>query len=85
MKTQAPIALGERLNALQDGVIRLLTERIESGEASPGDLSTAVRLLKDHGVSSEVSGNDEFQRLMDTMGPSDTVSAEALVEEMRDL
>ena len=44
----------ELLKELHIGSIQLLLDRIKSGEATAAELSVAVKLLKDHGITSVI-------------------------------
>ena len=45
------------LDALHDAIAKELLRRVESGEASAGDLQAAIRFLKDNGVATIIDPN----------------------------
>ena len=53
----------ELLEALLEGTANLLLERIEAGEATPADVSNALRMLKDNDISVIVKDSDALSEL----------------------
>ena len=51
------------LELLLEGTAELLVERIQSGEATPADISNALRMLKDNDISVIVKDSDALSEL----------------------
>lgn len=54
-KTKAGKANEEVLNILHQLVAQSLVERISSGEATPQDINSAIKFLKDNDVTADIS------------------------------
>lgn len=54
----------EELHAL---VARVLSERLEAGEATAADISAAIKFLKDNGIESQGDKNADIQRLSNSL------------------
>lgn len=50
-------AVKEKLGKLHEAVATELLDRVQGGEATPADLSVAVKFLKDNGVDAVVREN----------------------------
>lgn len=57
----------ELLGSLHEAVAKLLHERMVSGEASPADISAAIRFLKDNGIESVIERDNALGKLFDSL------------------
>ena len=53
----------EKLSSLHTVLTELLLEKIQSGEASSGDLSVARQFLRDNGIDANVNQSDPLLNL----------------------
>tara|TARA_Y100000593_G_C4297336_1_gene331360 strand:+ start:1356 stop:1574 length:219 start_codon:yes stop_codon:yes gene_type:complete len=53
----------DKLSALHAGLTLLLLEKIQSGEASSGDLSVARQFLRDNGIDANVNQSEPLLNL----------------------
>jgi hypothetical protein len=65
-------ATEELLGRLHDAVASSLLEKVLSGEATPAELSTAVKLLKDNGIEAIPTENNKLGRLAKSLPDFDT-------------
>lgn len=57
----------EILKNLHDAVGKLLLARVASGEASPSDISNAIKFLKDNGINCDGGSNPVLNDLTDAL------------------
>tara|TARA_R100000808_G_scaffold24711_1_gene57761 strand:- start:376 stop:594 length:219 start_codon:yes stop_codon:yes gene_type:complete len=53
----------DKLSSLHAGLTLLLLEKIQSGEASSGDLSVARQFLRDNGIDANVNQSEPLLNL----------------------
>lgn len=56
-------ATEELLGRLHDAVASDLLSKIESGEATPAEISAAIKFLKDNGIEALPEENDTLKKL----------------------
>ena len=66
-KEQNKRASEETLAELHSLIARSLIEKIQSGDANAGDLSVAVKFLKDNGINCIGTQNSEMKELVDAL------------------
>ncbi len=57
----------DTLNALLEASANLLLERIQDGDATPADISNALRMLKDNDISVIVKDSNALKELNDKL------------------
>jgi len=57
----------ELLGALHEAVANDLLQRIQSGEATPAEISVAVKFLKDNGIEALAVENSPLANILDEM------------------
>jgi len=62
----------ELLGNLQTAVAADLLQRVQSGEASAAELSTAIRFLKDNNIEAIASENEGLTALMEALPDFDS-------------
>ena len=56
-------ATEELLGSLHDAVANLLLSKVQDGTATPAELSTAVKMLKDNGIEALPTANNHLGNL----------------------
>jgi hypothetical protein len=59
--------INETMEALHTEVANTLLNRIKSGEASPSEMSNAIRFLKDNGIDSALVPESPLMNLVDSL------------------
>ena len=62
----------ELLGSLHSAIAADLLERIQTGEASAAELSTAIRFLKDNNIEAIATDNDGLTALMKSLPDFDS-------------
>ena len=65
--TRTSGASEDSLGELHELIARTLTAKLKSGEASAGDISAAIKFLKDNGISCIASRNEDMKELIDAL------------------
>jgi ABC-type Zn uptake system ZnuABC Zn-binding protein ZnuA len=60
-------ATEELLGLLHDAVAQDLLEKIKAGTATPAEISTAVKFLKDNGIEAVPTENSKLRNLADSL------------------
>lgn len=55
------------LGQLHDSVARQLLAKVESGEASPAELSAAIKFLKDNGIEANIAEGSTLDKLANAL------------------
>ena len=55
------------LGALHELVAREMMNRIESGEATPADMSAAIRFLKDNNITAVPTNTNPLGQMLDSL------------------
>lgn len=55
------------LATLHDQTARYLIERLQSGEATPAEVSNAIRFLKDNGIEAIPDEDDNLKKIVDAL------------------
>jgi len=67
----------EVLDGLHNAVATALADKIASGSATAGDLSAAIKFLKDNGIDAVATGDNPLARIRDTLPFPNAASVEA--------
>lgn len=62
-----PRASEDLLGTLHDAVARTLLAKVESGEASPAELSAAIKFLKDNGIEANIAEGTTLDKLANAL------------------
>ena len=65
-------ATEDKMGALHEAVASLLLQKVQDGTATPAELSTAVKMLKDNGIEAIPTENNKLGRLAKSLPDFDT-------------